>query len=182
MSTRVITGPRTRFSYVNLWEPKAMEGGKAKYSASLIISKDDKETLSRIEAAIQQAYEEGIAKLKGTSKTAPPLAAIKTPLRDADVEKPEDEAYKNAFFINANNYSQPGIVDVNRQEIIDHSEIYSGFYGRASISFYAFNVNGNRGIACALNHVMKIADGEPLGSKTTAADDFASCDDADFLN
>lgn len=53
-------------------------------------------------------------------------------------------------------------------------------YGRASISFYAFNSSGNRGIACSLNNLQKIADGEPLGGKSRAEDDFAD-DEEDFL-
>ena len=83
--------------------------------------------------------------------------------------------------MNANSPHKPGIVDANRQEIIDTSELYSGIYGRASISFYAFNSNGNKGIACGLNNLQKFRDGEPLGGRTSAEDDFAT-DDDDFLN
>ena len=87
----------------------------------------------------------------------------------------------NSYFVNANSTTAPGIVDADRQQIIDRSEVYSGVYGRASISFYAFNSNGNRGIACSLNNLQKIKDGKPLGGKARAEDDFAETDD-DFLN
>lgn len=181
--TKVITGPETRWSYANVWDPKpAVDGGKPKYSISLIISKDDTATVEAIKKAIQAAYEEGAAKLKGNGKTVPPLSAIKNPLRDGDIEKPDDEVYANAYFINANSASQPGIVDANVQPIINRSEVYSGVYGRASINFYAFNVNGNRGIACGLNNLQKMRDGEPLGGKASAASDFATDDDDDFLS
>ena len=70
-----------------------------------------------------------------------------------------------ATFINANSASAPGIVDAGCQPIIERSEVYSGVYGRASINFYAFNSNGNKGIACGLNNLQKIKDGEPLGGK-----------------
>ena len=70
---------------------------------------------------------------------------------------------KDSYFINANSSTAPGIVDVDRQVIIDHSEVYSGVYGRASTISTAFNSNGNRGIACGLNNLQKIKDGEPLG-------------------
>ena len=178
---KVITGPRTRWSYANVWEPKSINGSTPKYSISLLIPKDDKETVEKIKAAIQAAYEEGAAKLKGNGKSIPPLAAIKTPLRDGDVERPDDPACVGHYFINANNASKPGIVDANRQEIIDRSEVYSGVYGRASINFYAFNSNGNKGIACALNNLQKIKDGEPLGGHSRAEDDFAD-DEEDFLS
>ena len=39
MATKVITGVNTRWFYANVWEPKAMEGGKPKFSVSLIIPK-----------------------------------------------------------------------------------------------------------------------------------------------
>ena len=180
--TKVITGVNTRWSYANVWDPKSINGGTPKYSVSLIIPKSDTVTINKIKAAIQAAYEEGEAKLKGTAKVCPPLEAIKNPLRDGDLERPGDEAYTNSYFINANSASAPGIVDADRQPILERSEVYSGVYGRASINLYAFNSNGNRGIACGLNNLQKIRDGEPLGGKSRAEDDFATCDDEDFLN
>ena len=179
MSNKVITGPNTRWSYCNVWEPKAINGGKPKYSVSLIIPKTDTKTIAKIEAAIEAAYRDGESKLKGNGRSVPALDLIKTPLRDGDRERPDDEAYAGSLFLNANNSSAPGIVDRDRQPIIDHTEVYSGVYGRASISFYAFNTNGNRGIACSLNNLQKIRDGEPLGGRASAESDFA---DDDFLN
>lgn len=180
--TKVITGPNTRWSYANVWQPKSINGGAPKYSVSLIIPKSDTETVSKVKAAIKAAYEEGQAKLRGNGKSVPALEYMKTPLRDGDKERPDDEAYKNSYFINANSGTAPGVVDANRQPIIDTSEVYSGVYGRASINFYAFNSNGNKGIACGLNNLQKIRDGEPLGGKARAEDDFATDDDDDFLN
>jgi phage protein len=181
-TTKVITGPNTRFSYLNANEPKSINGGMPKYSVSLIIPKDDTATIDKIHAAIELAYKEGEAKLKGNGKTVPALSVIKTPLRDGDLERPDDAVYQNAYFVNANSPHKPGVVDANRQEIIDTAELYSGIYGRASISFYAFNSNGNKGIACGLNNLQKLRDGEPLGGRTRAEDDFATEDDDDFLN
>ena len=179
---KVITGPDTRWSYANVWEAKSINGGTPKFSVSLIIPKSDTRTIARIKAAIEAAYREGEAKLKGNGKTVPPLSAIKTPLRDGDSERPDDPAYANSYFINANSSTAPGIVDADRQPILERSEVYSGVYGRASINFYAFNSNGNRGIACGLNNLQKIRDGEPLGGKSRAEDDFATEIDEDFLS
>ena len=181
--TKVITG-ECKLSYANLWEPKSINGGAPKYSVSLIIPKSDKRTLDKIKAAIQAAYTEGEGKLKGNGKTVPALAVLKTPLRDGDAERPDDEAYADSYFINANSGTAPGIVD-NQQEpqpITVRSEIYSGVYARASINFYAFNSNGNRGIACGLNNIQKLRDGDPLGGKSRAEDDFATSEDDDFLS
>ena len=180
--TKVITGVNTRWSYVNAWEPKSINGGAPKYSVSLIIPKSDTKTIEKIQAAIQAAYEEGQGKLKGNGKSVPALSVLKTPLRDGDAERPDDEAYADSYFVNANSGTAPGIVDADRNPTIDRSEVYSGVYGRASINFYAFNSNGNKGIACGLNNLQKIRDGEPLGGKTRAEDDFATEDDDDFLS
>ena len=180
--TKVITGPKTRWSYANVWQPKSINGGTPKYSVSLIIPKSDTVTVNKIKSAIQAAYEEGESKLKGNGKSVPSLKAIKTPLRDGDLERPDDDAYKNSYFVNANSTTAPGIVDADRQPIIDTSEVYSGVYGRASINFYAFNSNGNKGIACGLNNLQKIRDGEPLGGKSRAEDDFDTDDEDDFLD
>ena len=179
--TRVITGVKTRWSYANVWEPKSINGGAPKYSVSLIIPKSDVKTVTALKNAIQAAYDEGQSKLKGSSKSVPSLSSIKNPLRDGDLERSDDETYKDSYFINANSATAPGIVDAARQPILEHSEVYSGVYGRASINLYAFNSNGNKGIACGLNNLQKISDGEPLGGKTRAEDDFAD-EDEDFLS
>lgn len=179
---KVITGPNTRWSYANVWEAKSINGSVPKFSVSLIIPKSDTKTVAKIKAAIEAAYREGEAKLKGNGKTVPPLKAIKTPLRDGDTERPDDPAYANAYFINANSTTAPGIVDIDCQPILERSEVYSGVYGRASITFYAFNTNGNKGIACGLNNLQKIRDGEPLGGRSRAEDDFATDDEEDFLS
>ncbi len=86
------------------------------------------------------------------------------------------------MFLNANNTQAPGIVDADRQPILERREVYSGCFGRASISFYAFNTNGNKGIACSLNNLQKIKDGTPLGGHSRAEDDFADDEEEDFLS
>ena len=119
----------------------------------------------------------GVAKFGGKK---PNKAAIKLPLRDGDIER-DDEAYKGHYFINANSTTAPQIVDRAVKPILDRSEVYSGCYARVSLNFYAFNSNGNKGIACGLGNIQKIRDGESRGGKTTAADDFGAVVDDDFL-
>jgi len=181
-TTKVVTGSNTRWSYCNAWEPKSINGGTPKFSVSLIIPKSDKKVIDKIKAAMEIAYKEGESKLKGNGKAAPALSTLKVPLRDGDAERPDDPVYANAYFMNANSTTAPGVVDTACQPILDRSEVYSGVYGRASVTFYAFNSNGNRGIACSLNHLQKFRDGEPLGGKSRAEDDFASEPVDDFLS
>lgn len=178
-NTKVVTGRDTRFSYCNIFEPKSINGSNPKYSVSLIIPKSDVETVKAIKAAIKAAYEGGESKLKGNAKSVPSIKAIKTPLRDGDLERPDDEAYANAYFINANATQKPAIVDCRKNEITEPELVYSGCYGRASVSFYAFNSNGNKGIACGLNAIQKLKDGDPLGGRGNSKDDFDIEDDED---
>lgn len=175
--TKVVTGV-VRLSYANVWEPKSINGGAEKYSVSLIIPKSDKKTIDAINAAVDAAIKEGVGKFGGK---IPNKAALKLPLRDGDTER-EDEAYKDSFFVNANSTTPPQIVDSKVQPILDRNEVYSGVYARVSITFYAFNSNGNRGIACGLGNIQKVRDGEPLSSRSNAEDDFTTLDDDDFLS
>ena len=132
-----------------------------------------------IEAYAQDAaIKDGAAKFGGK---IPNKAALKLPLRDGDLER-DDEAYKGAYFVNANSTTAPQIVDRSVQPILDRAEVYSGCYARVSINFYAFNSNGNRSIACGLGNIQKVRDGEPLGGRSSAADDFSTDFDDDFLS
>ena len=176
-STKVVTGV-VRLSYEHVWEPASVNGSNPKYSVSLIIPKSDTKTIAAINQAIDNAIRDGAAKFGGK---IPPKGALKLPLRDGDTER-EDEAYRDAYFINANSTTAPQIVDRAVQPILDRSEVYSGCYARVSINFYAFNTNGNKGVACGLGNIQKVRDGEPLGGKTSAADDFATDLDDDFLS
>ena len=172
-------------SYANLLEPKAIEEGQTpKYSVSIIIPKSDKETLTLIKEAINQAKEEGKTKL---GKVTP---SLKTPVRDGDEERPDDDAYANSYFINANSTKKPKVLEFIKKtadgkikaNVIDtDDDIYSGMFGQVSINFYAFNTAGNKGIAAGLGNVMKTDDGERLGGGSSAEDDFdLDSDEEDF--
>lgn len=164
---KVVTG-KVRFSYAHVFTPQAsQEGGQPKYSVSIIIPKSDKETVEKINKAIEQAKEENKAVWGGTVPKG-----LKGGLRDGDEEK-DDPAYANSYFINANSSQKPGVVDADLNAILDASEFYSGCYGRASISFFAYNSNGSKGVGCGLNNVQKLEDGEKLGGASSASDDFA---------
>lgn len=166
-TVRVITG-KVRFSYVHVFEPSSIDTGEAKYSVSLIIPKTDKKTIADVKAAVEAAKKAGAAKFGGKAPSN-----LKLPLRDGDTDREEDEAYAGAYFLNASCKTKPGIVDKYGRRIEDSTNFYSGCYGRASVTFYAFNTNGNKGIACGLNNLMKLEDGEALGGRSLAEDDFA---------
>lgn len=183
--TKVVTG-EVRFSYLHVFEAHAIEEGQTpKYSVSLLIPKSDTKTLDKIKNAIEAAKTAGASKFGGKIP-----ANLKMPLRDGDSEREDQEEYKGHYFVNANSTNRPGVVDASVQEVIDSTEVYSGCYGRASVNFYAYNKNGNKGIACGLNNIQKLRDGESLGGKPRAEDDFdavdmgeeESAEMGDFLN
>ena len=166
-----------RFSYLHCWEPDSVNGGDPKYSVSAIIPKSDTKTVKAIKAAIEQAKKDSVSKWGGKVP-----ANLKLPLRDGDIDRPDDEAYAGCYFFNANSRQAPQVVDSKVQPILDQSEVYSGCYGKISVTFYGYNSNGNRGIAAGLGNIQKLKDGESLGGRTSAADDFQTEDDEDFLS
>lgn len=166
--TKVITG-KVRFGYVHVFEPTSVgdDENNKKYSVSIMIPKTDTKTIAKIEAAIKAAAEMGVSKFGGKVPKN-----LKSPLRDGDEER-DDEVYAGNMFLTANSINKPGIVDADLEPIMDRNEFYSGCYGRASINFYAFNTAGNKGVACSLNNLQKLEDGERLsGSASTPKEDF----------
>lgn len=164
---KAVTG-KVRFSYANVFTPKAaQEGGPLKYSVSLIIPKSDTETVERLRKAFEEAKSSNAAFFGGSIPKG-----LKGGLRDGDEEK-DDAAYAGCYFINANSVNKPGVVDADMNPIIDADEFYSGCFGRASVTFYPYNSNGSKGIACGLNNLQKLEDGERLGGGSSAAQDFA---------
>ncbi|GLC79301.1 DUF2815 family protein [Lacrimispora brassicae] len=170
--TKVIVS--CRFSYLHCWEPNAVNGSDPKYSVSAIVPKSDTETIEKIKKAVEQAKQEAVSKWGGKVP-----ANLKLPLRDGDIDRPEDEAYADSYFFNANSRQAPQVVDKNVQPILDQTEVYSGCYGRISVNFYGYNSNGNRGIAAGLGNIQKLREGEPLGGKSEAKDDFEPIGDGD---
>ena len=177
MSTKVVTN-KVRFSYVNIFSRRAFRDGQdAKYSICLLIPKEDKAGLAKLTKAMDEAVQEGI-KSKWGGKTPKNLHL---PLRDGDEERAGEAAeYEGMMFLNANSNTKPGIVDKDLNEILDPDEVYSGCWGRASINFFPYDSNGNRGVGVGLNNIQKLKDGERLGgSRASAEDDFGDGYDED---
>ncbi len=172
-SIKISTG-KVRLSYANVWEPKPDQSGREKFSVSLIIPKGSA-TEAKIKQAIKALREDPEAKQVWGGKTA----GIRIPLRDGDVDREGDPAYENMMFLNANSPAShpPRIVDKNKNEILDHSEVYSGCYAQAVITLFAYNSNGNKGIGVGLGGIRKLSDGEPLTSALVTDTDFEDLGD-----
>lgn len=168
-----------RISFANIWQPKSINGSEEKYSVSCIIPKTDKKLLAKIHAAVEAAKEDGKSR-KWSGKIPPNL---KLPLRDGDIDRPDDENYENCFFLNATSKDAPQIVDRRVEAITDPMMVYSGCYCNVSVNFYAFNANGNRGVAAGLGNIQFVKDGERLSGKASAESEFDAleADDGDVL-
>lgn len=169
--TKVVFGP-VRLSYTHLFSKYAPDGDttNGKYMTNVILPKEEKETVKAINAAIEAAKKAAIASKWGGKEPK----KLDLPLRDGD-EK-EDEVYEGAYYLNAKSNTRPGIVDKHKSPIVDEDEIYSGVWAIISVTFYGYDVSGNRGVACGLNNVMKFKDGERLGGRSSADNDFADID------
>lgn len=156
-----------RLSYPNIWDPKSVQGGEPKYSASIIIPKSDKKSIDKITRAVEAAKEEGKAIWGGKIPNG-----IKLPIRDGDADRGEDEAYQKSVYFNALNSNKPQVVKRVGNSIVnveDHAEVYAGCYCIFSVNFYPFNKGVNRGVAVSLGPILKYKDGEPLSGGISAA-------------
>lgn len=173
--TKVVTS-KVRISYAHLTEPYSHNPGQdPKYSCTVLVPKTDVATKQAIDAAIEAAKQEG-----ATSKWGGTIPAnVPTPVYDGDGTRPSDgEPFgaecKGHWVFTASSKQQPGVVNVQLQAIMDPTELYSGMYGRVAVTFFPYNSNGKKGIGCGLNNVQKLADGEPLGSRSTPEEDFGA--------
>ncbi len=162
-NTQVVTG-KVRFSYANLFTPKAIQvDAPEKYSVTLLIPKSDKATIAKIKNAINAAKDMYLAKNAG--KKLP--VNLKTTLHDGDGEKPNGGEYgaecRGCYVMTVSSKQPPVIVDANKTPITNERKLYSGCYGRAIINFYVYDTQGNKGVSAGLNGIMKLHDGDPLG-------------------
>lgn len=175
MGTKVITG-KVRFSYVSIFQKKSFNGEDGKYQITLLIPKSDKKTVKKIRDAIEEATRDGITSKWHGKKPG----KLWNPLQDGEDKADTNPEYAGCWYVTAKSTSRPGVVDADKIEILDAEEVYSGCYGRASITFYPYNTSSN-GIAAALNNIQKLEDGERLGgSRASAEEDFADDYEDDY--
>jgi hypothetical protein len=172
---KVVTG-KVRLSFAHVFEPYSPDPDQEpKYSAMLLIPKTDKVTLGKLRKAQQAALEQG-----KSSKFGGSIPKVwKNTLRDADEEMDTDERPEMAgmMFMTVSAKTRPGIVDQNVNPILDSTEVYSGCYVRVSLGAFPYNTQGSKGVSFGLNNIQKISDGESLGGRAKAEDDFDALDD-----
>jgi len=171
--------PEFRVSFPNVFKPKKNElSGEDEYSVQALFPKGC--DMSGLKAAAEAA----VVKKWGADKSQWP-SNLRTPFRLQDERAKVVEGKKvmppgheeGAIFLNLKSKQRPGVVDKSVQPIIDETEFYSGCYARATISAYAYDAKGNRGVAFGLGNIQKTRDGEPLGGRMKAEDEFAPIGD-----
>ena len=171
-ATQITTG-KVRFSYCTLFTPReALDGGPAKYSVTLLIRKDDKMTVQKIQAAIEAARTAFLQRNPG--KKLP--AQLKSTMHDGDGQRESGDDFgpecKGCWVMTVSSQQQPVIVDADKVPITDPKELYSGCYGRAILNFYVYDYMGKKGVSAGLNGIMKLHDGEPLGGNVVTDSDW----------
>lgn len=156
-----------RFAYLNCWRPVSQYNGVQKYTVAAVVDKNDRETIMQIEDAIEYVKNQSLQLWGGRI----PMN-LRSPLHDGDEEKPDNSVFKNSYYINAKSKDAPQVVDSRVQPITDQTEVYSGCYGRVSITLYSYNFGGAKGIAAWLGNIQKLKDGDRFSAKILARDDF----------
>lgn len=171
--TKVVFGP-CRLSFTHVFNKYSPNGeGAGKYMTNVLIPKSEKKTIKALEQAIEAAKKEGVVSKWGGKEPK----KLDMPLHDGDDK--DDDVYQDHFYINAKCKTRPGVVDKSKNSIVDEEEMYSGVWAFVSVTFYAYDASGNRGVACGLNNLMKFKDDDHLGGRVSADSDFADIDDVD---
>lgn len=173
-----------RLSYVNLLTPNSFEGqNDPKFRCDVLIRKDDETNVTLVREAIASAIENAKAG-KGCFagedlKKAKAVGKWHSALKDGDVEKPDDPAYKGCYFISPWKKADdaPQVVDIKGTLITKDTPnasdmVYSGVYAHITVSFFAYKNLGNYGTGCYLGNVLTLENGERLAGGKKAEDDF----------
>lgn len=163
--------PEFRVSFPAIFKPISFEGGEAKYKINMMFPKGT--DLSAMKAIAKAAIE---TKWPDAAKRPKDL---RNPFRDGDVEKPDWPEYADTIFVSASSKMKPGLVDQNVQPIIEESEFYAGCYARATVTAFAYDVAGNKGVAFGLQNVQKIKDGEPFSGREAPETEFDAIESVD---
>lgn len=177
---RVVIGP-VRLSYTYVAEPKENDHGEMEYSTQILIPEGSaayKKAQQAVNAAIMACPLANGDKTKAQKLLKNPQ--FKKPLRNAEEEGRDGAEYEGMIFANAKTNAKkgrPGIVLKNGTKLTDSDDImdaiYSGCWAYVSVTAFYFDNSGNKGIALALNNIMKHKDDARLDGSVDAEDEFA---------
>lgn len=164
--TKVVTN-KTVLDYPRLIKPKVnskFADSEAKYGTTIVIPKNDIETIGKINQAIKAVIESGCFT---------DVNDIKLPLKDGDEVHPGDILYENSMYLYASSSFKPRLVDNKVQEIrYCMSEFQSGTYAKVCMQFEHYNYNGTRGVKAELISVQILKGNKMLELRSKPEDDF----------
>lgn len=165
---RVVT-PVFRVSFPHVFKPHAFQNREPAYSIQMLFDKDA--DLTPMKDAAKKALQTGMSKLWKGEKPK----NLRSPFKDGNEKNLDD--YRGKTVVEARTKMKPGIVDKDRQEILDPAEFYAGCYARATLTCYPYSVSGNNGVSFGLNNIQKVKDGPALSGRKNAKDDFDVIED-----
>lgn len=161
--------PEFRVSFPHIFEAHSgFEGQGAKFSVVMLF--DKKTDITPLKKAVAEA-----ATAKWGDKTKWPKN-LRLPFRDGD-EKSDLSGYSGTIFCSASSKQRPGVVDKHLAVITDESDFYAGCYARATVTAFAYDKAGNKGVSFSLQNLQKLRDGQAFSGRKKAEDDFEAYDD-----
>lgn len=172
--TRVVTG-EVKLTFVHVFDPfLTAQAHIPHYSLTALIPKEDKEMVERLWTAHEAAVMLGVKSRWGGRLPDGVIDAI----RDGDVEGKGPE-FKGCIFIRCATRNRPAIVSTKIDpstgrlvRLTDSTELYSGCFGRVSLSFFPYSNPQGKGVLAGLNHVQKTRDGQMIVFRRGPEDDF----------
>lgn len=170
-----ITTGKFRVSFPHVFKPQTTPSGEQRYSVVMLLSKEDKESVNKLQAMAKAAAYEKWGKDPVDGKKV----KIAWPLRDGEEKSDQYDGYKGMVFATASSKNKPKVVGKNLDVIVDESEFYPGCYARASINAYAWEWKGKKGVSFGLINLQKLAEGEQFGFSSKPEDDFEAIEGED---
>jgi len=160
---KIVTG-KVRLLWPALFTPRGFQGGPPKYSVEVLIPKSDKAMVKKFTDGIRQAISDRWGDQKSPSN-------VKVWFRDGDQEG-RGPAYEGHYFFSASDkQNPPGVIDENRETVLDPHLVKSGDWGRVSITVFTYD-KPSPGVSFGLNNVQWLERGEPVGSRAAPEEDF----------
>lgn len=189
----IVTAP-FRLAFPEVFKARAFEaGGREKFAITMLFPKTGDPLIPSLPGGAaglleirKLVYRAIVAKWgKETEKWPTNLRALDVrtalsltgkdgwPLRDGDEASIEWEGFAGNVFVRASSQFAPGIVDAQRNPVLDQGKVFGGLICRAEVNAFAYEQRGNRGVTLGLNHLQILKnDGTVYGGRTDPSKSF----------
>ena len=164
---------KVRLSFPQLFQPKSVNDGEAKYSASFLLDKVlDRKQIALIEKTIEEI------KTQKWGKTVP--KGVKSCLHEGS-EKDFDGYDETVMFISSSSSRRPVVVDRDLQPLTaDDGKPYAGCFVNVTVRLWAQDNKFGKRVNAEVLAVQFAADGESFGAAPVdAEEEFSKLGDDD---